>query len=91
VPLFDRRNGSGADWSLMLESLFRAGFQITDGRPDDEARWSLLRRVHEGSYGRLVGNSDAAEAVPSLSNTDVLKSSSRRFELRPKVGDGMKG
>jgi hypothetical protein len=26
VPFFGRRDRSGADWSLMLESLFRAGF-----------------------------------------------------------------
>jgi len=64
VPLFDRRDGSGADWSLMLESLFRAGFQITDRRPDDEARRSFLRRVHEGSYSRFTLEYRRLEVIP---------------------------
>jgi hypothetical protein len=62
VPLFDRKDGTGADWPLMLESLFRAGFQITDGRPDDDARRSLMRRVHEASYGRITGDAGGGEA-----------------------------
>jgi hypothetical protein len=45
VQTFDRKDGTGADWPLLLESLYRAGFQITDERPDDEARRALMRRV----------------------------------------------
>lgn len=59
VKLFDRKDGTGADWPLMLESLFRAGFHITDGRPDDDARQSIMRRVHEASYSRMTGDSEA--------------------------------
>ena len=74
VQTFDRKEGTGADWPLLLESLFRAGFQITDERPDDEARRLLMRRVHAGAYDRLAGNSEAVktgqgEALPAPSNT----------------------
>jgi hypothetical protein len=75
VSLFDRKDGTGADWPLMLESLFRAGFDITDGRPDDETR----RSVHEGSYTRLAGDSGEGRPVTAgpvsvPANTAFLKS-----------------
>jgi hypothetical protein len=37
VQAFDRKDGTGADWLLMLESLYRAGFKIADERPDNAA------------------------------------------------------
>lgn len=79
VKLFDRQDGTGADWRLMLESLYRAGFGIVDQQPNDEARRSLMRRVQEGSYSRLTGEPDEskrdyAEAVRAPSNTMDLKS-----------------
>ena len=83
VTEFDRQDGTGADWLLLLESLFRAGFQIADGRPDDGARRSIMRRVHEGAYNRLteqagVGTADTAgPAVPPL-NGAGLKLNRRR-------------
>jgi hypothetical protein len=81
VRTFDRKDGTGADWLLMLESLYRAGFKIADERPDDEARRSIMRRVHEGAEVRLTGgyadgasNSDPAGPVPAPSNTGVFNS-----------------
>lgn len=79
VQLFDRKDGTGADWPLMLESLFRAGFEIADGRPDDEARRAIMRRVHEGSYTRLAGDSGEGKPVTAgpvsmPANTAFLKS-----------------
>ncbi len=78
VPLFDRKDGTGADWRLMLESLYRAGFQIADGWPDGEGRRSLMRRVHEGSYKRMTeeaGTHKTDAAGPDLAppNTGALK------------------
>jgi hypothetical protein len=83
VQTFDRKDGTGADWALMLESLFRAGFQITDERPDDEARRALMLRVHAGAYDRAAGNSEAVktgqgEVVPAPSNTAGLHMPSPR-------------
>jgi hypothetical protein len=80
VKLFDRKDGTGADWTLLLESLFKAGFQITDERPDGDARKALMRKVYIGAYDRSAGNSGASidspgKAVPAPSNTGVLKSS----------------
>jgi hypothetical protein len=33
---------------LILESLYRAGFNIADEQLDDDARRKIMRRVHEG-------------------------------------------
>jgi hypothetical protein len=33
----------------MLESLYRAGFNIADEQLDDDARRKIMRRVHEGA------------------------------------------
>src|SRR3954452_7463104 len=60
VPLFDRKDGTGADWRLLLESLFRAGFQIADGWQDDERRRRVMERVYPGAYDRAAGNTDAS-------------------------------
>jgi hypothetical protein len=63
VPVFDRKDGTGADWPLLLESLFRAGFEIVDGRPDDETRRTIMRGVHAGSYSRMTGDSGEGKPV----------------------------
>ncbi len=83
VPLFDRKDGTGADWDLMQESLFRAGFLIADSRPASEAQRSLMRRVHAGSYNRISDDLEPSktgspESVLPPSNTGVLKSSRPR-------------
>jgi hypothetical protein len=54
VKTFDRKDGTGADWRLMLESLYRAGFKIADDHLEDDAR-RKMRRVHEGAEVRLTG------------------------------------
>lgn len=53
IKLFDRHDGTGADWRLMTESLFKAAFVMLDGLPAD-LRQSVARRVHEGSYNRIL-------------------------------------
>lgn len=58
VGVFDHKDGKGADWPLLLESLFRVGFEIVDEQPDDEARKALMRRIHAGAYNRLTGGVD---------------------------------
>ncbi len=55
VKLFDRGDGAGADWKLMLESLYRAGFKIADDQLANDVRRSMMRRVHEGAEARLTG------------------------------------
>ena len=67
----------------MLESLYRAGFNIADEQLDDDARRKIMRRVHEGAEVRLMGGyadgsgaskTDSARPVSAPSNTGVLKS-----------------
>jgi len=86
VKLFDRQDGTGADWRLMLESLYRAGFGIVDQQPDDDKRRSLMRRVHEGAEARLTGGyadgSGPSKTEPdgmdsALSNTGLKASAPR--------------
>lgn len=85
VKLFDRGDGTGADWHLTAESLFRCAFDLLDKLPEDERR-SVARRVHEGSYRRMVpgpveGDSAASNsgpAGPAPSNTAGLKSNGPR-------------
>jgi hypothetical protein len=59
VKLFDRKDGTGADWQLMLESLFRAGFELADDRLDDPARRALMRRLYTSAYDRAAGNRES--------------------------------
>ena len=55
VKTFDRQDGTGADWRLMLESLYRAGFKIVDEQLGADARRKIMRRVHKGAEVRLTG------------------------------------
>jgi hypothetical protein len=83
VQTFDRQDGTGADWRLMLESLYRAGFKIADDQLDDDTRRKIMRRVHEGAEVRLTGGyadgsgagtADPAGPVAAPSNTGVFNS-----------------
>lgn len=83
IKMFDRADGTGADWRLMAESLFKAAFVMLDGLPDD-VRQSVARRIHEGSYRRMLpgggyGDDAASNSGPGASdsgpsNTAGLKS-----------------
>jgi len=80
VEAFDRQDGTGADWPLMLESLFRFGFRSIDRHLQGPAREKLLRRIEVSLYNRLAGNLDENKIEPSVtsspsSNTQDLKSS----------------
>ncbi len=82
VELFARKDGEAVNWKLMTDTLFRAGFDMLDKLPDDVRR-SVARRVHEGSYGRMLDALSAdsgasktgpAESVSELANIAGLKS-----------------
>ena len=83
VSIFDKGDGHGADWRLLVESLFKAAFVMLDGLPEDERR-KIARRVHEGSYSRTLpgplgedsgsGNSRPAGSAPAPSNTGASAS-----------------
>lgn len=59
VPIFDREDGTGADWSLMVESMFRAAFAALDKLPQDSRR-RIANRAHDGAYQRLTDDYEAA-------------------------------
>jgi hypothetical protein len=85
VKLFDRGDGTGMDWHLTVESLFHCAFDLLDKLPE-ETRRAVARRVHEGSYRRMVpgpverdsttSSSEPSGSVPS--NTAGLKSNGPR-------------
>ena len=87
IKLFDRSDGTGADWRLMTESLFKAAFVMLDGLPED-ARRSIARRVQEGSYNRMLpgpvggdsstSNYGPAGVVFTPANIDNLQSKEPR-------------
>lgn len=56
VPLFDRKDGTGADWALLAESLFRAGFSVLDELEPDLRR-RMAERVHAAAYERFLSSS----------------------------------
>lgn len=66
VQVFDRLDGTGADWPLMVESMFKAAFSALDKLPEDDRR-RVAARAHEGAYNRLAGN-------PEASNREALES-----------------
>ena len=77
---------------MMLESLYRAGFQMADKWADRDAARALMLRVHEGSYRRMTDDqteaagsskTDPVGSVLAPSNTTVFKSAAPR---PPKVG-----
>ena len=83
LKLFARDDGEAAvDRHMIAETLFRAAFDMLDKLSDDEKQ-AIARRVHAGSYDRLVGNapvsnSDASGVISAASNTVGLKSPSPR-------------
>ncbi len=69
VKLFDRRNGSGADWPLLHESAFRAFFRLYDQHTNsDEKALRLMQRVHEAAELRLTGGFADGEGVGGPEN-----------------------
>lgn len=56
LKLFDREDGTAADWPLIAETLLREAFHALDQSPGDPRVMSLLRRTNTGTYDRLVGN-----------------------------------
>lgn len=72
IKLYDRQDGTGADFRAMTEALFRAAFDALDKLPDDACR-SVARRVHEGSYGRMT-DGPGAGAGPKKTGIDPKQS-----------------
>lgn len=63
VKLFDRGDGTGVDWKLLLGSLYRAGFKMADDHLPDDKRRAFMRRVHEEAEVRMTGGyADGARA-----------------------------
>lgn len=91
AKLYDRQDGTGADWRMVTDALFRAAFDALDKLPDDACR-SVARRVHEGAYDRVTegpkgvpaaSNGGLSGAENSPSNTSVLESKGPTGENDP--------
>lgn len=73
--LFDRKDGTGADWPLVAESLFRSAFATLDRLPPDQRR-KIATRVHEGAYHRMTEDAEAMnrEALESAATVKAALS-----------------
>ena len=76
VTLFDKGDGTGADWRLMLESLYRAGFRLFDDHlKDDAGGRRMMGRVHAGAELRITGGyadgTGASETAPDEVNSSL--------------------
>ena len=76
VKLFDKGDGTGADWLLMLESLYRAGFRLFDNHlKDDAGGRRMMGRVHAGAELRITGGyadgSGAGESAQDEGNASL--------------------
>ena len=73
IKMFDKGDGTGADWLLMLESLYRAGFRLFDDHlKEDAAGRRMMGRVHAGAELRITGGyadgSGASDTAPDVVN-----------------------
>lgn len=69
IQAFDRKDGSGVDWRLMTDSLFRAAFQQLDNLPAD-VRLRMAERVHAAAYERVL-STEAARGGGGFSGPDA--------------------
>jgi hypothetical protein len=85
VKMFDKGDGNGANWILLLESIYQLSFSIVDERPDDDARRKLMQRIHEDAEVRLTGGY-ADGMGPSKAGSSAADSSrSNTAHLKPNV------
>ena len=61
VREFDRKDGTGVDWRLLTDSLFRAAFDQLDKLPE-ETRLRIAERVHAAAYGRFMATEAGRES-----------------------------
>lgn len=78
VDLFDRKDGTGADWELMLDATFRAAFGIADDRLDEGARRRLMQRVFTGAYDRAAGNIEGGRIKPENPDQETTGTASSK-------------
>ena len=58
VELYDRRDGTGVDWRMIADTLFKAAFQVLDRVADDPQKKAIACRVHAGAYRRMTGEAE---------------------------------
>ena len=77
VKIFDRKDGTGADWAFMADCLFKVAFAALNKLPAD-ARRMLATTVHEKAYDYLVAASapkqpDRREPLSSPTNVPTMR------------------
>lgn len=82
VGIFDRQDGTGADWPLVVESLFRAAFAALDRLPAD-AKGRTARRIHAGAYERMTAEESTAKPAPAPAEPTAAPSAAMAFTQTP--------
>ena len=87
VPIFDSKDGHGANWRMMCLSVFLAGFQMLEKLPEDDRR-KIAARIQERVYPYTlagpvdldfwVSKTGPEGADPEPSNTAAPKSKGPR-------------
>ncbi len=69
IPIFDPHDGHGADWALMAESFFAAGFSIIQNRVDESDRRKLAEKIHQQTYDNFLSSQPEGleiDAMPEM-------------------------
>lgn len=64
IEACDRKDGTGADWPMLAEGIFRAGFEAVK-KLDDPARLALLARIHAATYERMAASEGGESLAPT--------------------------
>ena len=86
VKVFDRKDGTGADWPLVAESLFRAAFAVLD-KLEPDARHKLAGRVHALAYDRyLSGTGSSADDLAARNRASLESAATVKAALAAAFG-----
>lgn len=84
IQRFDRRDGTGVDWALVVESLFRTAFLLL-GRAQEDRWRRIAASVHADAYDRLVEAADLQpQAKREPSGGAPTKTFNMTMDLKPR-------
>lgn len=85
IQRFDRRDGTGVDWVLVVEALFQTAFLLL-GRAQEDRRRRIAASVHADAYDRLVESAadPQAQSKREPSGGAPKKTFNMTMDLKPR-------